>query len=115
MSLIPPALAAPAAKLALGVAASAAGAIKNALSPQQEKIAKTAKDFESMFLENMMQQVFPQEVGEGPAGENGTGGQIYRGMMVNEMAKQVAKSGGVGIAESVYRQMLQMQERSNAG
>jgi peptidoglycan hydrolase FlgJ len=115
MSFIPPQLAAPAAKLALGVAASAAGAIKNALSPQQAKTEKTAKDFESMFLENMLAQVFPQETGEGPLGENGTGGQIYRGMMVNELAKQVAKSGGVGISDTVYRQMLQMQERSNAG
>jgi Rod binding domain-containing protein len=114
MSFIPPQLAAPAAKLALGVAASAAGAIKNAISPLQQKTEKTAKDFESMFLENILSQAFPQEPGEGPLGDNGTGGQVYRGMLVNEMSKQVAKAGGVGISDMVYRQMLQMQERSNA-
>jgi Rod binding domain-containing protein len=115
MSIIPPQLATPAAKLALSVAASAAGALKNALTPQQQKTEKTAKDFESMFLENMLSQAFPQEAGEGPLGENGTGGQVYRGMMVNELAKQVSKSGGIGISDTVYRQMIEMQERSNAG
>ncbi len=111
---IPAALALPAAKLALGAAASALGAVGKALSPQDQKIRKTANDFETMFLENMMSQVFPQESSEGPLGENGTGGQVYRGMLVNEYAKSIAKSGGIGMSDTIYRQMLQMQERSNA-
>jgi Rod binding domain-containing protein len=108
------ALALPAAKLAIGTAASAIGALKNALTPEQQKIQKTAKDFETMFLENMLSHVFPQEVGEGPVGENGMGGQVYRGMLVNEYARNLSKSGGVGIADQVYRQMLQMQEGAPA-
>ncbi len=67
-----------------------------------------------MFLENVLSQAFPQEPGEGPLGDNGTGGQVYRGMLVNEYARQVAKSGGIGVSDMVYRQMLQMQERANA-
>jgi Rod binding domain-containing protein len=34
-------------------------------------------------------------------------------MLVNEYAKQMAKSGGIGISDTIYRQMLQMQEKSN--
>lgn len=109
------ALALPAAKLALGAASSALGAVKNALSPAEQKVQKTAKDFETMFLENMMSQIFPQESGEGPLGDNGAGSQVYRGMLVNEYAKSVAKSGGIGMSDAIYRQMIQMQERSNAG
>jgi Rod binding domain-containing protein len=109
------ALAIPAAKLALGMASTALGAVKNALGPQDQKIRKTADDFETMFLENMMSQVFPQEAAEGPIGDNGTGSQVYRGMLVNEYARSVAKSGGIGISDTIYRQMLQMQERANAG
>jgi peptidoglycan hydrolase FlgJ len=109
------ALAVPAAKLAIGLAGSAIGAINKALSPAEQKIKKTADDFETMFLENMMAQVFPQESGEGPIGDNGTGSQVYRGMLVNEYAKTVAKSGGVGISDAIYRQMLQMQEAGRAG
>ena len=109
------ALALPTAKLAVGMATTALGAVKQALNPSEQKIKKTADDFETMFLENMMSQVFPQEAAEGPVGDNGTGSQVYRGMLVNEYAKSVAKSGGVGMSDTIYRQMLQMQERNNAG
>jgi Rod binding domain-containing protein len=115
MTLALPGLALPAAKLALGAASSALSAVNKALNPAEQKIRKTADDFETMFLENMMSQVFPQESAEGPLGENGTGGGVYRGMLVNEYAKSVAKSGGIGISDTIYRQMLQMQERNNAG
>jgi Rod binding domain-containing protein len=107
-------LALPAAKLALGAAGAALGALREALTPQQQKIKKTADDFETMFLENMMAQVFPKEGEDGPLGNNGTGGEVYRGMLVNEYARQVAKSGGIGISDTIYRQMLQMQEGANA-
>lgn len=114
MVLGPHALALPAANLALGVASKVARSVADAITPQEKKVAKTANEFETMFLENMMSQVFPQESSEGPLGENGAGGQVWRGMLVNEYARSIAKSGGVGIADQVYRQMLQMQERSDA-
>jgi Rod binding domain-containing protein len=114
MSFVPPSLALPAAKLALGAAQSVMGAVKDALTPNQTKARKTAEEFETMFLENMMSQVFPQEAGEGPAGDNGTGGQIYRVMLVNEHAKAVAKSGGIGIADQIYRQLIQMQSQEGS-
>ncbi len=113
MTLALPGLALPAAKLALGAASSALSAVNKALNPAEQKIRKTADDFETMFLENMMSQVFPQDAGEGPVGDNGTGAQVYRGMLVNEYAKQMGKSGGIGISDTIYRQMLQMQEKSN--
>jgi Rod binding domain-containing protein len=115
MTLALPGLALPAAKLALGAAAATLGAIKQAVSPSEQKTKKTADDFETMFLENMMSQVFPQDAAEGPVGDNGTGSEVYRGMLVNEYAKSVAKSGGIGVSDTIYRQMLQMQERNNAG
>lgn len=114
MMLGPHALALPAANLALGVAKKVAGAVKDALTPEEAKARKTANEFEKMFLENMMAQVFPQEAGEGPLGDNGQGSHVWRGMLVNEYARTVAQSGGVGISDQVYRQMLQMQERANA-
>lgn len=124
MTLALPGIALPAAKLALGAASAALGAVKQvatqAMSAADQKTKKTADDFETMFLENMMSQVFPQDAGEGPVGDNGTGSQVYRGMLVNEYAKSVAKSGGIGVSDTIYRQMLQMQEinsgaRNNAG
>ena len=117
MTFALPGIALPAAKLALGAASAALGAVKQAMTPAdtqaQQKARKTADDFETMFLENMMSQIFPQDAAEGPVGDNGTGSQVYRGMLVNEYAKTVAKSGGIGVSDTIYRHMLQMQEANN--
>jgi Rod binding domain-containing protein len=119
MSLPVTALAMPAAKIAIGMATKAVGQLTQAFSPApspaEAKIRKTADDFETMYLENMLQQVFPQETGEGPLGDNGPGSDVWRGMLVNEYARGVSKSGGLGIADTIYRQMLQMQEQANGG
>ena len=47
---------------------------------------------------------------EGPLGDNGMGGGVYRSMLAKEYAGTIAKSGGVGIADQVYREILKMQE-----
>jgi Rod binding domain-containing protein len=53
---------------------------------------------------------------DGPMGENGTGGPVYRSMLVKEYAGNIVKSGGVGIADQVFREMMRMQEGgSDAG
>ena len=95
---------------ALGLAHDAAGKIKDALDPKAAKARKTADDFESMFLEQTLDRMF-QSVGEdGPLGDNGTGGPVYRSMLVKEYAGNIVKSGGVGIGEQVFREMMRMQE-----
>jgi flagellar protein FlgJ len=97
---------------ALGIAQHAVGAIKDALDPKAAKTRKTADDFESMFLEQTLDRMF-QSVGEdGPLGENGTGGPVYRSMLVKEYAGNIVKSGGVGIGDQVFREMMRMQEGS---
>ncbi len=75
-----------------------------------EKITRTSTDFESMFLENMLNQVFASTGEEGPLGNNGVGGDAYKSMLVNEYARMMTKSGGVGIAESVMAEMIKLQE-----
>ncbi len=115
MSLPVTALALPVARVAIGMATKAVGQVAQALSPAQAKIRKTAEEFETMYLENMLQQVFPQDSGEGPIGNNGPGSDVWRGMLVNEYARGVSKSGGLGIADTIYRQMLQMQEAQMGG
>jgi Rod binding domain-containing protein len=36
----------------------------------------------------------------------------FRSLQVLEMGKQIANNGGIGLADSVYRQMLAMQEKA---
>ncbi|KQP50544.1 rod-binding protein [Methylobacterium sp. Leaf108] len=76
------------------------------------KARKTATEFETMFLENTLDKLTASEGTDGPLGENGTGGGVYRSMLTKEYAGQIVKSGGVGIGDQVFREMMRMQEAS---
>lgn len=103
-------LAAPAAKLAIGAATKLAGGIADALSSAQNtKAKKTADDFETVFLENFTQTMMSSSGTEGPLGENGTGGDVWRSMLTQEYAKQIQKSGGVGLSDQIMRDLIQVQ------
>ena len=108
-------MAAPLAAVAAGAGKLAAGGVANALLPQSElKARKTAQEFETMFLEHTLDRLFQSEAAEGPLGDNGTGGEVYRSMLAKEYAGSIAKRGGVGIADQVYREILKMQESQHA-
>ncbi|NNM74702.1 flagellar biosynthesis protein FlgJ [Enterovirga sp. DB1703] len=94
-----------AANLVNGVVGAAA---KSATGAEQTR--RTAEDFETMFLEQSLDRLTEGAGEEGPLGENGTGGGVYRSMLSKEYARSIVKTGGLGIADQVYRQMLQMQE-----
>jgi flagellar protein FlgJ len=72
------------------------------------RIKETAEKFEASFLSVMLQSmsagVKTPELGGGGAGED-----MFKSLLNEEMAKQVAKAGGVGLAASVQREMLKMQ------
>ncbi len=111
-------MAAPLAGLALstavGLAKNLLGQAADAVQPSAAKAKKAAQEFEAMFLEQMLERVFASAGEEGPLGENGTGGEVYRSMLVKEYAGGLAKAGGVGIADQVYREMLKLQENAHA-
>ena len=92
----------------------AGASIASALDPSAKKALKTAQDFEAMFLEQTLDRVFSSSGTEGPLGDNGTGGAVYRSMLVKEYAGSIVKSGGVGIASQIYNEMLKLQEASHA-
>jgi peptidoglycan hydrolase FlgJ len=78
------------------------------------KALKVAQDFEAMFLEQTLERVFSSTGTEGPLGDNGAGGAIYRSLLVKEYAGGIVKSGGVGIASQIYRELLKVQEGAHA-
>ena len=97
--------------LAANVVGNVAGAISSAAKAKPEdRTRKTADDFETMFLEQSLERLTQGAGEEGPLGDNGTGGAVYKSMLSKEYAKSIVKSGGLGISDQVYRQMLQMQE-----
>jgi flagellar protein FlgJ len=72
------------------------------------KIRETAQKFEASFLSVMMQSMTAgmktPEVGGG-----GTGEDMFKSLLSEEMAKQVSKAGGIGVAAAVQKEMLKMQ------
>jgi Rod binding domain-containing protein len=107
------ALALPAAKLALNAAGSLLGGLANALDPAKAKAKKQAEDFETMFLEQVTERLFAAPEGsEGPLGENGLGGDIYKSQLTQEYAKQLQRAGGVGLSSAIMRDLLAVQEQA---
>ena len=75
---------------------------------QRAKIHNTAQAFEAQLLSMMMQPMFNGLKTDGPFG-GGQGEESYRSFLVDAVAKQTAKHGGVGLAAPVMREMLKMQ------
>ena len=65
--------------------------------------------FEASFLSQMMKPMFEGLSTEAPFG-GGEAEGTWRGFLVEAMAKQTVKAGGIGLADQVVAQMLKMQE-----
>lgn len=68
-----------------------------------------AQNFEAVFLNSMFAQMSTGINGEGPFGGSGAAG-VWRSLLTDEYAKSFAKSGGIGIANQVYKTLIAHQE-----
>jgi Rod binding domain-containing protein len=80
---------------------------------KQAKARAQAEDFESVFLQTMVQEMFAGLGKEGPLGQGEAGG-AWRSLLVQQYAGGIAKAGGVGVADNVYRDILALQEHAGA-
>jgi Rod binding domain-containing protein len=87
--------------------AKAAPRIGNVTNMDQAR--KVAEDFESYFLGQILQPLFANFAAEEPFG-GGPSEEIWRSMQVDEYGKALARSGGIGIADHVFEQILRLQE-----
>tara|TARA_R110002096_G_scaffold23725_3_gene75430 strand:+ start:710 stop:1042 length:333 start_codon:yes stop_codon:yes gene_type:complete len=79
-------------------------------SGDNNAMRQAAEDFEAVFLTQMIKPMFDTLPTDGMFG-GGQAENIYRGLMVEEFGKSLAKNGGIGIADSVYRELLKLQEQ----
>ena len=82
---------------------------RQAYDQNRESIRKVAEQFESMFLSQMFGHMFKGIKSDGLMG-GGQGEAIFRDMLVQEYGNQVAKAGGIGLSDSIERQLLALQE-----
>jgi peptidoglycan hydrolase FlgJ len=76
---------------------------------QKRKIRETAEDFEAQFLSQMLQPMFEGLETDGPFG-GGHAEKMWQSMLVSEYGKSIVKSGGIGLADEVQKQLLRAQE-----
>jgi Rod binding domain-containing protein len=73
-----------------------------------QEVDKAATDFESVFLTQMLEPLFNspdiQWFGGGPSED------VFKSLMVQQFGTLIAKSGGVGIADMVKKELLGLQE-----
>jgi len=75
---------------------------------KRAKIRDTAEQFEAQFLSVMLQPMFEGTDVEGPFG-GGPGETMFRSLMTEAMGKQMASHGGIGLADTVQREILKLQ------
>lgn len=72
------------------------------------QIEKTAQDFEASFLSVMVGQMFSEVNVSEPFG-GGQGERMFKSFFAEAVAKQVVKAGGVGVSDTVAKEMLKLQ------
>lgn len=77
------------------------------LDPAAAKTA--AKQFESMFLSQMMQHMM-EGVNTNPVFGGGKGEEMFKSVMVDEWAKKATAAGGIGLSAAIQRQLMKTQE-----
>lgn len=85
---------------------AASNAVKSAKT--NAKLERAAKEFESVFISEMMKPMFEGLETDGLFG-GGQGEKIFRGIMLQEVGKVIASSDRVGIAPKIKDAMIRMQ------
>ena len=88
--------------------ASAAQAAHAGKKPNTKDPSGVAQDFEAMFVTQM---ITPMYAGLDADGEfdGGSAELSYRGMMISEYGKSIAKAGGLGLAAPVKAELIRLQ------
>lgn len=73
-----------------------------------EAMKKAAAEFESMMLSELLGPMF-NALDTNGLGGGGSGEAMFRPMLVDNYAKGLSASGGVGIAQSVLAELVRMQ------
>ncbi|WP_439576089.1 rod-binding protein [Phreatobacter sp.] len=75
---------------------------------REQRAWRQAQDFEQVFLNTMLGQMFTGIGDNSPLG--GKQSEAWRGMLVDEYAKSVTSQGGLGMTGHIYRELISAQE-----
>jgi Rod binding domain-containing protein len=81
------------------------GDVQNRTTP--EAIPQTYRKFEAMVLQNFVKSMLPSE-SEDVYGK-GAAGDIWKGMMAEQLGNVMSQGNGIGIAKQMYHEQLEKQ------
>jgi Rod binding domain-containing protein len=81
--------------------------------PKDHPLWQAAQGMEANFMKEMVRNM-RKTVQESPEMEQSRGYQIFRGMLDDEYAETAVKTQGIGLAELIVRQVMEMQENARA-
>ena len=76
---------------------------------RRARIDKTAKDYEAGFVTAMLESMFAG-INTNKMFGGGSAEGMYRSLLNQEYGKAIAERGSLGIADTIKREMLRMQE-----
>jgi peptidoglycan hydrolase FlgJ len=89
-------------------------ATKPTITPQQQaKMRAAATDFEAYYITQFLGLM--KSKNEATVFNGGTGEDLFRQELNNEMGKHLAKTGGFGIADKIYAELVKQQEAKPHG
>jgi flagellar protein FlgJ len=68
------------------------------------RMREAARDFEAILLQQML-TALRRASGDGKALLSGTGNKLYQGLMDEELARSLARGGGLGLADMLVREL----------
>jgi Rod binding domain-containing protein len=74
-----------------------------------DEARRVAEEFEAVFLTEMLAPMFDGIETDGLGG-GGLGEEIFRPMLIECYAEALSRAGGVGIADSIVRELVRMQQ-----
>lgn len=78
--------------------------LQSAISAKDEEaLKKAAKDLESVFLNDMFKEM--EKTIDRSSSGSVIGSEMYRSMFYENIAKEISKGKGIGIADMIYKQM----------
>ena len=81
--------------------------LQRGVDPAQTR--ESAIQFEAVFISQMLQHMFAG-IKTDPMFGGGQAEDIYRSMLVEQFGTEMARSGGIGLANAVTRELLTLQE-----
>ena len=84
-------------------------AAKPQATPMAARAEKAAKDYESVFISQMLGAMFSGIKSDGITG-GGQGEEMFRSLMVDQFSKSIVQRGGFGIADHMKAELLKHQQ-----